>query len=99
MVRAWDPDPLRCGKIVQAKRYNSVVDVSAVRDLFGTVQNEGANRGLLVTTRHFGRDSYDFAAGKNLTLIDGGNLLHLFQKHGFDFSIKLKGGGPALGVS
>jgi restriction system protein len=89
----FDPDPLRGGKIViQAKRYNSVVDVSAVRDLFGTVQNEGANRGLLVTTSHFGRDSYDFAAGKNITLIDGGNLLHLFRKHGFDFRIKLKGG-------
>jgi len=89
----FDPDPLRGGKIViQAKRYNSVVDVSAVRDLFGTVQNEGANRGLLVTTSYFGRDSYDFAAGKTLTLIDGSNLLHLFRKHGFEYTINLRSG-------
>jgi len=39
----FDPDPLRGGKsVVQAKRYNNVVDVSAVRDLWGTVLNEGA---------------------------------------------------------
>jgi restriction system protein len=37
----FDPDPLHGGKsVVQAKRYNNVVDVSAVRDLWGTVLNE-----------------------------------------------------------
>lgn len=35
---AFDPDPLRGGKIViQAKRYTNTVGVSAVRDLYGTV--------------------------------------------------------------
>ena len=38
---AFDPDPIRGGKIViQAKRYTNTVDVSAVRDLYGTVHNE-----------------------------------------------------------
>jgi restriction system protein len=37
------------------------MDVAAVRDLYGTVVNEGANRGILVTTSGFGPDSYDFA--------------------------------------
>lgn len=38
---AFDPDPIRGGKIViQAKRYTSTVGVSAVRDLYGTVMNE-----------------------------------------------------------
>ena len=41
---AFDPDPIRGGKIViQAKRYTSTVGVSFVRDLYGTVMNEGAN--------------------------------------------------------
>ena len=60
--------------------------------MFGTVQNEGANRGLLVTTSYFGPDSYDFAAGNNLTLIDDSNLLHLFRKHGVEYTINLRSG-------
>lgn len=80
---AFDPDPIRGGKIViQAKRYTNTVGVSAVRDLYGTVMNEGANKGILVTTSDFGPDSYAFAQGKPLVLLTGGNLLHLLQKHG-----------------
>ena len=45
---AFDPDPIRGGKIViQAKRYTNTVGVAAVRDLYGTLMNEGANRGIL----------------------------------------------------
>jgi len=55
----FDPDPIRGGKIaIQAKRYTIPVDVSAVRDLYGTVVNEGANTGILVTTSSFGPDAY-----------------------------------------
>ena len=86
----FDPDPLHGGKyVVQAKRYNNVVDVSAVRDLWGTVLNEGAARGILVTTSKYGRDAYDFISNKPLTLIDGQNLLALLAKHGFKFKIDL----------
>lgn len=80
---AFDPDPIRGGKIViQAKRYTNTVSVSAVRDLYGTVLNEGATKGILVTTTDYGPDAYDFAKGKPLTLLNGGNLLHLLEKHG-----------------
>ena len=88
---AFDPNPLTGGKfVIQAKRYTRTVDVSAVRDLFGTLQNEGANRGILVTTSKFGRDSYEFAAGKPITLIDGPGLLGLFAQHGYSFRIDLE---------
>lgn len=61
----FDPDPLRGGKIViQAKRYTNTVGVSAVRDLYGTVINEGANTGILITTADYGHDSYEFAKDK-----------------------------------
>jgi restriction system protein len=80
---AFDPDPIRGGKIViQAKRYTNIVGVSAVRDLYGTVMNEGATKGILVTTSDYGPDSYEFAKDKPITLLNGGNLLHLLQKHG-----------------
>lgn len=87
----FDPDPLRGGKtIIQAKRYTNTVDLSAVRDLFGTVQAEGANKGILVTTSNFGPDAYAFVRGKPLTLVNGANLLHLLGKHGYHARIDLK---------
>jgi restriction system protein len=80
---AFDPDPITGGKIViQAKRYTRTVGVSAVRDLYGTVMNEGASRGILVTTADYGPDAYVFANGKPLTLMNGANLLHMMQRHG-----------------
>jgi restriction system protein len=86
----FDPDPLRGGKIViQAKRYTNTVDVSAVRDLYGTVHNEGAIKGILVTTSHYGPDAYSFAKDKPLTLLDGAQLLGLLEQHGYKFRIDL----------
>ncbi|MGD0038282.1 MAG: restriction endonuclease [Bacteroidota bacterium] len=88
---AFDPDPIRGGKIViQAKRYTNTVGVSAVRDLFGTVMNEGATKGILVTTADYGPDAYEFAKGKPLTLMNGANLLYLLEKHGHKAKIDLK---------
>jgi restriction system protein len=87
---AFDPDPIRGGKIViQAKRYTNVVGVASVRDLYGTVMNEGATKGILVTTSHYGGDSYEFAKDKPLTLINGGNLLSLLNKHGYEARINI----------
>lgn len=88
---AFDPDPIRGGKIViQAKRYTNTVGLSAVRDLYGTVLNEGATKGILVTTTDYGPDAYEFAKGKPLTLLNGSNLLHLLDKHGHKATIDLK---------
>jgi restriction system protein len=88
---AFDPDPIRGGKIViQAKRYTNTVGVSAARDLYGTVLNEGANKGILVTTADYGPDAYRFAADKPLTLLNGANLLHLLEKHGHSVRIDLQ---------
>lgn len=88
---AFDPDPIRGGKIViQAKRYTNIVGVSAVRDLYGTVMNEGATKGILVTTSDYGSDSFNFAKDKPITLLNGGNLLYLLEKHGYNARINIK---------
>lgn len=88
---AFDPDPIRGGKIViQAKRYTNTVGVSAVRDLYGTLMNEGANKGILVTTSDYGPDAYEFAKGKPITLLTGANLLHLLAKHGHQARIDIR---------
>lgn len=87
---AFDPDPIRGGKIViQAKRYTNVVGVAAVRDLYGTVMNEGATKGILVTTSDYGKDSYEFAKNKPITLLNGSNLLSLLEKHGHKARINI----------
>lgn len=87
-VIAFDPRPIVGGKIViQAKRYKNVVGVSAVRDLYGTMINEGAGKGVLVTTSHYGPDAYDFAKSKPIELIDGGGLLYLLEQQGIEARI------------
>lgn len=88
---AFDPDPIRGGKIViQAKRYTNTVGVSAVRDLYGTVVNEGAIKGILVSTSDYGPDAYEFAKDKPITLLNGSNLLYLLEKHGHRAKIDLR---------
>ena len=79
---AFDPRPIFGGKVViQARRHRGTTDVSAVRDLFGAVLDEGATKGILVTTGGYGPASFEFASGKPLELIDGSNLLYLLAEH------------------
>ncbi|MDY0744763.1 restriction endonuclease [Paucibacter sp. R3-3] len=79
---AFDARPVLGGKVViQAKRYRDTVGVSAVRDLYGTMLNEGASKGILVCTSGYGADAYNFSKDKPLELIDGGGLLYLLREH------------------
>jgi restriction system protein len=80
-VVAFDARPVLGGKvIIQAKRYRHTVGVSAVRDLYGTMLNEGASKGILVTTSGYGRDAFEFAKDKPIELIEGGGLLYLLEQ-------------------
>ena len=79
---AYDPRPIFGGKVViQAKRYKNTVGVSAVRDLYGTLQNEGASKGILITTSGYGGASFEFANGKPIELLNGSNLLYLLHEN------------------
>ncbi|GLF97111.1 restriction endonuclease [Streptomyces yaizuensis] len=94
-VEAFDPDPISGGRIiVQVKRYRHTVPPTAVRDLYGTVQDAGANKGVLVTTSGFGPGSYTFAHGKPLTLISGTDLVELLGRHGLRGRLGPAPGGP-----
>lgn len=79
---AFDSRPVLGGRVViQAKRYRDTVGVSAVRDLYGTMLNEGANKGILVCTSGYGPDAFNFTKDKPIELIDGGGLLYLLREH------------------
>ena len=61
--------------------------------------NEGATKGVLVTTSDFGPDAYGFAKDKPLALLNGGNLLHMLQKHGHKVRIDIQEARRAAGRS
>lgn len=85
---AYDPTPIRGGKyVIQVKQYTHTVPPSAVRDLFGVVHDQGATKGILITTSGFGPSSHEFANGKPLQLYDGTRLLWLCQQNGIDARI------------
>jgi restriction system protein len=43
--------------------------------------NEGAAKGILVSTSGYGKASYEFGNNKPLQLISGGELLYLLDQH------------------
>jgi restriction system protein len=56
---AYDNRAIFGGKvIIQAKRHKNTVPPSAVRVLLGSVHNEGATKGILVTTSGFDKESH-----------------------------------------
>lgn len=97
---AFDTRAIVGGKVViQAKRWRHVVGVSAARDLYGTMINEGANKGILVTTSHYGTDTYMFCKGKPIELIDGRGLLYYLESVGVKASISFPDVGPGEAAS
>ena len=52
--------------------------------------NEGATKGILVTTSDYGPDAYGFAKDKPLVLMNGANLLHLLERHGHKAQIDIR---------
>ena len=55
-----------------------------------------AFRNKVVIEMAYGPDAYEFAKAKPLTLLNGGNLLHLLEKHGHKAKIDLKEAKLAL---
>ena len=67
--------------VIQAKRWTRTVQVDAVRDLFGAMDHERANKGILITTSKFAPACYKFAENKPMELIDGSILLDMIQRY------------------
>ncbi len=65
--------------IVQCKRYRNSVGEGIVRELYGTLVNEKANRAVLVTSSEITPPAETWARGKPISLIDGRQLLKLVE--------------------
>lgn len=79
---AYNHQPLLSGKyIIQCKRYAGGVGEPIIRDLYGVIMSERANKGILMTTGHFTKSAISFAEGKPLELIDGIKLKELLAQY------------------
>jgi restriction system protein len=62
--------------LVQCKQWKaSLVPVTVVRELYGVMTHHKATGGFVVTSGRFTSDAESFAAGKNIQLLDGANLV------------------------
>lgn len=66
--------------IVQCKRYSGSVGEPILRDLFGTMLHESAQRAYLITTGEITRQARAWAAGKPMVLYDGEALVKMIRR-------------------
>jgi hypothetical protein len=66
--------------VVQCKRWRGNVGEPVVRDFYGVVHHEKADKGILITTGKFTSQARVWAAGKPMSLIDGGEFLEVWKR-------------------
>ena len=81
-IYAYNHMPFYCGKyIIQCKRYTGSVGEPIIRDLYGIITSERANKGILITTGTFTSAAKNFASDKNIELIDGNSLKNILAEY------------------
>lgn len=78
---------LKDGKqhFIQCKKYiTSKATLPQVRDFYGAMADAGCSRGFFVTTGFFTLDAEQFAAGKQIELINGERLMEYFKRSNLD---------------
>lgn len=79
---AYNSQPLLSGKyIIQCKRYTGSVGEPIIRDLYGVITSERANKGILMTSGVFTKQAQSFANDKPIELIDGVKLKELLKDY------------------
>ena len=82
--------PIFAGKyIIQCKNWISPVGQPEVRDLYGVVMDQRANKGILITPSDYTQQAYEFAKGKNIELINGSILRALVSDNSKNSSERL----------
>lgn len=91
-IIAINEQPMFDGKyIIQCKRYSGSIGEPILRDLYGVVSSEHANKGILITNSYFTKTAKEFAKNKPIELIDGKKLTNMLDKY-LDFYSEKKEG-------
>lgn len=70
--------------VVQCKRWRGTVGEPVVRDFYGVMHHEKADKGAIITTGKFTPQAREWARGKPLTLLEGDEFLAYLRKtHNF----------------
>jgi restriction system protein len=92
-IRASRDDPgYRDLVLVECKRYKDNVGVIKARALMGVVEEQGANKGTIITTANFTKDARKFAESNHnrMELIDYSQLNNLLNTYlGQDWPVRL----------
>lgn len=88
-IIAINEQPIVGGKyVIQCKRYATGNNIGepVIRELYGVMHAENANKGILITTSDFSKQAIVFAQDKAIELITGQSLLNLLNKYLDDLS-------------
>ncbi|MCR8744180.1 restriction endonuclease [Romboutsia lituseburensis] len=78
-------DPLVSGKIIgQVKKYKNNIDIPKLREFECVLRNSDAMKGIFISTSNFSPQCKIFAASNNIQLINGNELIELFNRHGIN---------------
>jgi HJR/Mrr/RecB family endonuclease len=66
--------------VVQCKRWKGSVGEPVVRDFYGVVQHEKADKGIIFTTGRYSAPAQQWAKGKPISLYDGNKLVELWSR-------------------
>lgn len=91
-IIAYSNKPMISGKyIIQCKRYSGNVGEPIIRDLYGVITAERANKGILITTGSFTKAATQFAENKQIELINGYELSKLLEIYQIDHTLSPRG--------
>jgi restriction system protein len=68
--------------VVQAKRYERNVDISAIQQVVGAKNHYNATSAFVVTNQDFSQPAYDLAKSNNVALINRERLIEMSIKYG-----------------
>jgi HJR/Mrr/RecB family endonuclease len=66
--------------VVQCKRWRGYVGEPIVRDFYGAMQHEKADRGIIITTGKFSKSAVEWAKGKPIALMNGDDFLNSWKR-------------------
>lgn len=66
--------------VVQCKRWKGYVGEPVVRDFYGVVLHEKADKGIIISSGKFSRPAQEWARGKPIALYDGEKFVQLWRR-------------------